>query len=166
MIQRYFFLQNYNFLWNSSALIMLEAKGAFYLTAGSWEWKGFVFFCLSLVSWLELTRVPHNQKDCEVAQILQDGQRNLVFWVLSSSLGSSRFGSVRNQRKNKNRRDVLIQHGGWGTGSGEDGAQWTLSGILPGLLFWSESGAYDLIVWEVFIYFICDIYLIATNIHL
>lgn len=29
MIQRYFFLQNYNFLWNSSALVMLEAKGAF-----------------------------------------------------------------------------------------------------------------------------------------
>lgn len=62
MIQRYSFLQNYNFLWNSSAVIMLEAKGTFWLTTGSWEWKDLVFFCLILVSWLELTRVLYRSE--------------------------------------------------------------------------------------------------------
>lgn len=84
----------------------------------------------------------------------------------SSSLGSSRFGNVRNWKKRLEiEESVLIP---FFEGLGEEEVAKTVSSgpfwVLPRLIFQNESVVYDLIAWEVLIYFICDnIYVIATN---
>lgn len=55
---------------------------------------------------MELTRAPYTQKDFEVAPILQRCSKELSALY---SRRSSRFSNVRTLRKNRRRRDVLVQ---------------------------------------------------------